>query len=157
MGLCSCRYHQLVLELLIIIQNNGQRGTVPLTESKTEMIHGLLSLGKLLFIHLVRASQSLSSSMQKFFSPLKPGMIENLRQKNRKHRANSEQERTSNRTSPGKSTGLPITRLVQIACFARSSMLPLAFANLSVVSQAPGKRRLVKYLVVVLRFTSTSA
>ena len=141
MGLCTCCYHQLVRELLIIIKDNGQRGIVPLTEAKTEMIHGQLSLGKLLSIHLVRASQSLSSSMEKFFSPLKPSMIEMLRQKKQKTQRKQRTRKDKQPNFPREKywSPLPTTRLVRIACFARRSMLPRIFADLSVVSRAPGE------------------
>ena len=47
--------------------NNGHRDTmVPLTEARTEMIHGQLNLVNFLLIHLARVSQSLSSSMENY-------------------------------------------------------------------------------------------
>ena len=48
--------------------NSGQRGTVHLSLRHIEMIYGQFSLGKTFFIHLVRASQSLSSSTENFLA-----------------------------------------------------------------------------------------
>ena len=119
------------------------------------MIHGQLSLVKLLFIHLDRVFQLLPSSTDSYSCLLVPGKMN----KEKLHRKKQKAQRTGKRTSsPRKNNSFSITRSGRTACFARYLVLsPLAVVGSSVISRTSGERCLVLYCPIVLGFTPTSA